>query len=202
MNTQYFTPIGLGSLPDPGFTLDSTSTEWWQAVDDPIGNPDDSTTYAVWAANLTAGLIGATLHTQLFEGNPDNIINAIHVFIRASGGLDANYNPITPSGAGNKFYLGIRTGSPRANYYKPVILTTGNLKNYIIELTTKDGVNPFLGSDLVNFEIGLWYGPYAVNAGKVVAPNDNAANIMTQMYAYVDYSPPQPKAGGAALLFL
>jgi len=200
--TQDFIPNGPGGLPDPGFTLDQTSTVLWQAIDDPIGAPDEENTYAFWAGNLSYDRIGVTVSVPAFQGSPDDVIDEIKVVIRASGGLDANYNPVTPSGDGNTFYLGFRTGSPLVTYYKPVTLTSGNLLNYIRIWTYRTENIPFYGSDLVNFEIGIWYDTYVVNSGKSIAPNDNAANVMTQLYAQITYSPPKQKAGGAALLFL
>lgn len=227
MPIDFFTPSGPGSVPDPYFTypargfykmLNGTQDDtlpFWTMIDDPIGSPDDDTSYVAWAVCDGVGppsfIEISTAVTPAFPGPLDAVINYIRVHYRGASGYDSNGNPIEPpsnngnSPNGNTFWYGFMGGNPAVKYYLPMTFTVGAINSYSKTFYTKDGTDygtdgviPFTGADMQNFELyGPRYGYYWVTADKSNPINDNGHNTITQLYAEVSWEYP---SGGASLL--
>lgn len=196
---QHLVPIGPGSIPDPYLTLPErgffpepdTYDMWETVVNELVIDYDNQTTsggYSGWA--VTDESVEVSINVTDFEGPDNAIIDWIKVTAQCAGG-QVNGQDVVPTGAGNTFNLGIRCGTPAVNYAQSVTIDKGDVKLYSATFYNKDGVNIFTPKDLANLEYYMSYGYYWVTDDKGYPKNDNAHNILGQIYLDVSYRLPR-----------
>ena len=207
MPVETLRPIANGSLildGAQGFYPEPAGTAFWDIVK--VSNIVDgqSTRYVGWAVeNENPPGVRMTVKLGAAGWAPGAIISYIKCFFIGAGGVDANQQPVTPSGTGNAFSIGLFLPNGSSQIVQNFTFTDYNWATFTATFNT----NPLTGSpwdyyEVYNMEWLLSYGRYWTTSDKSYSVNDNAHNVAEAAWVEISYTAGVASSTGGMILHI